>query len=331
MMMRTQTKIAALPRRHVRMIAVAAWLALAGSANIVAAANAPRPAQQEAAIDGTPEQIAQANPRASTTSSNERPVLFFALFDCSWENARRGPTGSTTIKTFYEKLLPAAGLNMHVEYVKTDCARENWFMSRDRGKAVFDRQLEKMYAQLIARVTLWRMARRTQINVVSLGGSWGGAQAAGFSRMVHERGIPNPPELTVIEEGKVDSRQFFVKPGQVKQVVVMFDPVGTMVDLPPSVLSGLQFAAKDEHRENFRSVPIIPDGHSSDGRLMGMKLPGSHSDICGGYEFNGLAIRIANMAISYINRLSENPIMKELALPSDPKFDVIHMSEQEEI
>lgn len=325
--MQTQTKIAALQCRHARMIAVAVWLALAGSANIAAAAaDAPRPAQQEAAIDEAPEQIAQ----ASISSSNERQVLFFALFDCSWENARRGPTGSTTIKTLYERLLPATGINMHVEYVKTDCARENWFRSRDHGKAVFNKQLEKMYAQLVARATLWRMTRRTQINVASLGGSWGGAQAAGFSRMVHERGIPNPPELTVNEEGKVDSRQFFIEQGQVKQVVIMFDPVGTIVDLPPSVLSGLQFVAKDEHRENFRSVPIIPEGKSSDGRLMGVKLPGSHSDICGGYELNGLAIRIANMAISYINRLSEKPLMEELKLPSEPKFDVIHMSEQEE-
>lgn len=330
--MRTQTKITALPCSQVRMLAIAAWLALAGSINIAAAAtDPPRPAQQEAAIDEAPEQTSQAAPRASIPSSNERPLLFFALFDCSWENARRGPTGPTTIKTLYEKLLPAAGLSMHVEYVKTDCARENWFMSQDRGKAVFDRQLEKMYGQLTARVTLWRMAGRTQINVASLGGSWGGAQAAGFSRMVHERGIPNPPGLTVVENGKVDSRQFFVEPGQVKQVVVMFDPVGTLVHLPPSVLSGVQFVAKDEHRENFYSIPIIPDGLSSDGRLMGVKLPGSHSDICGGYEFNGLAIRIANMAISYINRLSEKPIMEEIALPTDPKFDVIHTPEQEEI
>lgn len=310
------------------MIAVAAWLVLAGSNTAAAAVDAPRPAEQKTVIDQAP---AQDGLGVTTPSSNERQVLFFALFDCSWENAKRGPTGSTTIKTLYERLLPAMDFSMHVEYVKTDCARENWFISRDNGKAVFDRQLKKMYAQLVTRATLWRMAGRTQINVASLGGSWGGAQAAGFSRMVHERGIQSPQGLTVIGGGRVSSPQFFVEPGQIKQVVVMFDPVGTMVDLPPSVLSGVQFIANDEHRENFRSVPIIREGASSDGTLIGFRLPGSHSDICGGYELNGLAIRIANMAISYINRLSEQPTMEELQVPSDPKFDVIHRSEQEEI
>src|SRR3546814_6299835 len=67
------------------------------------------------------------------------------------------------------------------------------------------------------------------------------------------------------------------------------------LQLPPSVLSGLQIVASDEKRPLFRSMPIIPDGLSEDRRFVGIAVAGSHSDICGGYKLNGFAIRTFNL------------------------------------
>src|SRR3546814_1789062 len=77
------------------------------------------------------------------------------------------------------------------------------------------------------------------------------------------------------------------------------------LQLPPSVLSGLQIVASDEKRPLFRSMPIIPDGLSEDRRFVGIAVAGSHSDICGGYKLNGFAIRTFNLVVDYINRRSE--------------------------
>src|SRR3546814_9743326 len=77
------------------------------------------------------------------------------------------------------------------------------------------------------------------------------------------------------------------------------------LQLPPSVLSGLQIVARDEKRPLFRSMPIIPDGLSEDRRFVGIAVAGSQSDICGRYKLNGFAIRTFNLVVDYINRLSD--------------------------
>ncbi len=113
----------------------------------------------------------------------------------------------------------------------------------------------------------------------------------------------------------------------------MFDPVGTgsaMREdrrLPPSVISGIQFIAMDEHRGLFKSDRIIDPGITPDGRFAGIYVPGAHSDVGGGYNRNGLAIRAGNFTIDYINGLSDVPILKKQAEPDDPRLNVIHHSQ----
>lgn len=321
-------------RRRILPGVAACLLAFAWSVPAAIAAHSPPVAEASSGANGASEPA----PAQSDTEANHAPsairrtALFFALFDCSWENAKRGPTEPTTVARLHRRLSSVPGFDLHVEYVKTDCARENWFSSRDGGKAVFDRQLEAMYARFESRAVLWRLAHPdTQISVASIGGSWGGTQAAGFARLLHERGIRMPQGATMIVAGREHSGGFLVDPGQVTQVVVMLDPVGSMVHLPESVVSGLQIVARDEKRDAFRSVPIIAQGSSPDRRLLGMTLPGSHSDVCGGYKRNGLATRTANLVIGFINRLSAEPLIEELPVPQDTEFDVIHRSEQEQI
>jgi hypothetical protein len=114
--------------------------------------------------------------------------------------------------------------------------------------------------------------------------------------------------------------------------VALFDPVGTghaMREdrrLPPSVISGIQFIALDEHRRLFKSDHIIDPGITPDGRFAGVYVPGAHSDVGGGYHRDGLSTRTGNFVIDYVNGLSDRPIVEKSPEPDDPRLDVIHDS-----
>jgi hypothetical protein len=122
-------------------------------------------------------------------------------------------------------------------------------------------------------------------------------------------------------------------PGKVAQAVVLFDPVGTGQPmhedrrLPPSVISGIQLNATDEHRRLFKSDHIIDPGITADGRFAGFNLPGAHCDIGGSYLLNGLSNRAGNVAVAYLNALSDRQYLQPLSEFSDPRRNVIHRSE----
>lgn len=153
-----------------------------------------------------------------------------------------------------------------------------------------------------------------------MGGSWGALQAAEFSARLDARGIRTAA-------GKV-----LVAPGTFSQAIALLDPVGTLpanFRLPDSVVSGIQFSAMDEHRRAFKTLPIVEPGRSADYRFLGLEVPGSTSDVCGGYVRDGLSIRTANLLIGFINKLSEVPLLIEQPEPADPQMNVIHHSQEE--
>lgn len=280
-----------------------------------------------------PERQAAADP---STASHTR--LFFAIFDCSWRNARTGPTGPTNVHQIHDRLKALEkqpGIRIHSERVETDCARDNWFARPDQGRPVIDDRLERMHQRLAAQTELWlEQTPFAQISVVSMGGSWGATQAAEFSRTLHERGIR--VDLAGIESGTGDAHRAssLAATYRPSQVVILLAPVGAPTSdlhLPPSVLSGLQVVAADEKRPLFRSIPIISDGLSEDRRFVGITVAGSHSDICGGYKLNGFAIRNFNLVVDFINRLSDTPLLQKQPVPTDPAMNVIHDSTQEVI
>jgi hypothetical protein len=96
------------------------------------------------------------------------------------------------------------------------------------------------------------------------------------------------------------------------------------------VISGLQITAEDERRRLFKSDHIMDPGRTPDGRFLGVTVAGAHSDIGGGYFRDGLTERSENLAINYLNALSDEPFLHNLAEPDDPRLNVVHRSEEGE-
>jgi hypothetical protein len=204
-----------------------------------------------------------------------------------------------------------------------------------------DERAEQMYKVFIEQAWKWKQQDPdAQIRVASIGFSRGGEEVALFARLLEERGIQNPSgaEYTYDSHHQIKYVEYtkpaLEGPHQIAQAVAMFDPVGTgsaMREdrrLPPSVISGIQFTAMDEHRGLFKSDRIIDPGITPDGRFAGIYVPGAHSDVGGGYHRDGLSIRTGNFAIDYINGLSDVPILAKSPEPDDPRLNVIHHSQE---
>jgi hypothetical protein len=209
-----------------------------------------------------------------------------------------------------------------------------------RGNTV-DERAEEMYRKFINQAWKWKQEDPdAEIRVASVSFSRGSEEAALFARLVEERGIQDPAgaRYTYDSHHQIKHVEYtkppLVPPHQVAQAVAMFDPVGTgsamNMDrrLPPSVISGIQFVALDEHRGLFKSDRIIDPGITRDGRFAGVYVPGAHSDVGGSYHRNGLSVRTGNAAIDYINGLSDTPFLAKSPEPDDPRLNVIHRSQE---
>lgn len=204
----------------------------------------------------------------------------------------------------------------------------------------YDKRIENMYQQFIIQASEWRKEDpNVDIRITSIGFSRGAEQAAGFARLVHERGIQDWTGIknAVDESGKTIieyTKPPLVPPGRTAQAVGLFDPVGTGEPrnhdrrLPPSVISGFQITAEDERRGLFKSTSILDQGMTADGRFLAVMVGGAHSDIGGGYHRNGLAIRSGNLMTDYLNALSDTPFLQKKSEPSAPGMNVVHRSEE---
>lgn len=203
-----------------------------------------------------------------------------------------------------------------------------------------DERAEQAYKLFIDQAWKWKQQDPdAQIHLASVSFSRGSEEAVLLARLVEARGIQDPSgaKYTYDSHGQIKYIEYtkpaLVGPHQVAQAVAMFDPVGTgsaMHEdrrLPPSVISGIQLTALDEHRGLFKSDHVIDPGITPDGRFAGIYVPGAHSDVGGGYHRNGLAIRAGNVTIDYINGLSDVPILKKQPEPEDPRLNVIHHSQ----
>jgi hypothetical protein len=202
-------------------------------------------------------------------------------------------------------------------------------------------RLEDMYLQFTKQAAVWLKENPdADIRIAAIGFSRGAEQAAGFTRLVEERGIKNPEGAQVTYDG--DGRVLRVnyvgaplrEPGTVIQAVGLFDPVGTGEPrdhdrrLPPSVVSGFQITADDERRNLFQSTRVLDPGVTDGGRFLNVTVAGAHSDIGGGYTQDGVGIRSGNVMIDYLNGLSDRPYLEKREEPTDPARNVIHRSEE---
>lgn len=208
----------------------------------------------------------------------------------------------------------------------------------------YQARLEEMYLQFARQAKIWLDANpAVDIRLASIGFSRGAEQAAGFSRLVEERGIQDPTGADVERgrDGLIERVEFtrppLREPGTVVQAIGLFDPVGTGVprehDRRPaaSVVSGFQLTAEHERRNLFQGTRVSDMGATFDGRFLNVLVPGAHSDVGGGYRQNGLSIRSGNLMVDYLNALSDEPFLVKRPEPQDPALNVIHRSEQHQI
>jgi hypothetical protein len=277
-------------------------------------------------------------------ANNPHERLFIAALDGTGNDVAHDPEHATNVALIARQIERGGNPNIGFGYVPGPGTQQHEPFARVfdgvRGYTV-DERAEEMYKKLINQAWKWKQQDPdAQIRVASVGFSRGSEEAALLARMIDEHGIQDPSgaKYTYDSHHRIKhveySRPALMGPHQVAQAVVMFDPVGTgsaMHEdrrLPPSVISGIEFIAMDEHRGLFKSDRIIDPGISPDGRFAGIYVPGAHSDVGGGYHRDGLSIRTGNFAIDYINGLSDVPILVKSPEPDDPRLNVIHHSQE---
>ncbi|OOG40439.1 hypothetical protein B0E52_11590 [Rhodanobacter sp. C06] len=275
-------------------------------------------------------------------ADNPHERLFIAALDGTGNDMILDPEHITNVGKFVEQLKAGDDPKVGFGYVPGPGTQQHAFFARVRDNMTgytVDERAEEMYKQFIDQAKQWlRDDPHAQIRVVGIGFSRGAEEVALFTRIVEERGIQDPSgaHYTYDSHHRITHIEY-TKPAlvgahEVAQAVALFDPVGTghaMHEdrrLPPSVISGIQFIALDEHRRLFKSDHIIDPGITPDGRFAGVYVPGAHSDVGGGYHRDGLSTRTGNFVIDYVNGLSDRPIVEKSPEPDDPRLDVIHDS-----
>lgn len=204
----------------------------------------------------------------------------------------------------------------------------------------FERRVETAYHQFCGQAKEWlEEDPQAQIRVVSIGFSRGAEQAAALARMIHERGIQDPDGARIIRDSEdlITHAEYtkppLVAPGQTIQAALLLDPVATGIKehdrrLPPSVMSVLQVTSEDERRDQFKASDHIVHGFSEENRALHVIVGGAHSDIGNTYALNGLGTLSHNLAVDYLNRLSDTPFLQQRPLPEDPDIYRVHRSDQ---
>ena len=179
---------------------------------------------------------------------------------------------------------------------------------------------EKSYQDFVDQLNEWiKSDPNTQISVALIGFSRGAATERHFANLIHDRGVPDQATAITTTEFDLDTledvttityTQNLIEPGQVKIAgMLLFDTVstglGSSLDLsiPSSVNSVLQLRAENEYRNLFDFDSILGEIQQHDPRLIELSLPGSHSDIGGGYGEGGVDVLSLAIAHNYLKKL----------------------------
>lgn len=291
-------------------------------------------------------ELSQFTAPVMVSRSNPHERLYIAAFDGTGNDRSNPDMGpKTNVAMIHEQIL---NLQKHGEqqvgtgYVAGPGTQTGLFGGGLRDKisgSTYNQRLEEMYFQFVSQAEKWiKNDPKAEIRIVDLGFSRGAEQAAGFARMVDERGIWNPDGMKVVrgKDGMIQSltpsKPALVARGRTAQALALFDPVGTGEPYrhdrrpPPSVISGFQINAEDEARDQFLSTHILDAGRTHGDRFQRVLMPGAHSDQGGGYVQDGLPHISGNLMIDYLNALSDKPYLTKL--PLHPALERIHRSEE---
>ncbi len=277
-------------------------------------------------------------------SSDPHSRFYIANFDGTGNDLWKDPEHATNVGKLHLQLAETGKREprIHSGYIKGAGTQEGVIARTIDGATggSYDERIEWMYFEFITQVKKWLDADPdADIRILATGFSRGAEQAAGFLRLVHERGIQNPLGREAIHHAfGPDTYEWHLpplrEPGKTLMSEALYDPVGTGApnnhDRQPTsaMASGIQITAEDERRNAFPSTQIIPPGRSADDRFVGMTLPGAHSDIGGSYHQNGLSILTFNIVADYVNALAGEAVAHRLMVPTDPGMFVIHRSEE---
>jgi Ca2+-binding RTX toxin-like protein/subtilisin-like proprotein convertase family protein len=190
------------------------------------------------------------------------------------------------------------------------------------------------YMDFARQVKEWKAENpNVTVRVINVSFSRGVPEAAGLTQLIDKIGVIDPnsiDENTINQQTNINAPTL-IQPNTIAQAVVLFDPVATGEGLehdlvfPDSVISGFQINANDEFRTLFPVTNLIEQGHTFDGKFLGVTTAGAHTNIGGSYLDNFLSNLNFNLAVTYINSLLEEPILSPISDSSNP---VIHHSEE---
>jgi hypothetical protein len=277
-------------------------------------------------------------------SGNPHSRLFIANLDGTGNDGLRDPEHGTNVFQIHQQADRISKADPHIAsgYIKGPGTQES-FIPRTIDGAIgysYDERIEKMYYLFVRQAKKWiEEDPKAEIRLLSTGFSRGADEALGLERLVHERGIRDPQGKEVVRNSHGHASVHWTlpplrEPGTTLQSALLFDPVGTGHPqrhdrrLTSSAVSGFQIVARDERRNQFPSTQAIPQGLSTDGRFLGVTVPGAHSDIGGSYHLDGLAVMHRNLGIDFINAGLDRPLFQKDALPTDSRRFAIHHSEE---
>jgi hypothetical protein len=266
-------------------------------------------------------------------AANPNEYLYIVAFDGTGDNKFTDPEHATNVAKIHDQIEALADKRLRVHYKEGPGTQANKLEATLDGALgyTYEERLNWMYDDLFQ----WANDLKDNnsfavIRVHSLGFSRGASQAAGFTVLLHEKGIPDLKSEILNADGTKRYTRYHVAPGETVQTVGLFDPVATGVPmqfdrrLPPSVVSGFQITALNEERALFPSDQILPPGLAEDGRFLNVSVPGAHSDVGGGYWRDGLSTRCGNLMIDYCNALRDAPFLEKYYESPDPRLNVIH-------
>ncbi|MDQ1925143.1 phospholipase effector Tle1 domain-containing protein, partial [Massilia pseudoviolaceinigra] len=310
------------------------------------------------------EKISQLEVPQLYNSADPHARIFVAMFDGTGNSLANDPDNPTNIGMLKEQLRRVSEENPSIQgqYLEGPGTQKNPLTRTLDGATgyTYEARMEKMYEAFQKQSAKWlKEDPNAKISLMSTGFSRGAEQAAGFSRMVHERGITASIEMdtTIPKEGSIsralgavhkglgkdsglpepEAKPPLRAPGSIPQSVVLYDPVGTGMPnlhdrhLPPSVVTGMQINAADEKRSAFPVTNNIEQGVSDDGRFLAVTVPGAHSDVGGGYKLKALSDRAFNLATNFYNKVLGHDAIRKVDISTDPDHSVIHDSTQHKI
>lgn len=282
-----------------------------------------------------------AAPRLVSSDHPDRR-LFFAYFDGTNNDATRPGEIKTNVALLHDATREEERGNRTIAsgYVAgpgTQTGRLIAGVDLIRGHS-YDDRLETMYLAFCKQAAEWLGENpRAEISLANVGFSRGAEQAAGFARLVAERGIRDPSQMRVVmgDDGLVaqldwHTARTLTAGSRVAQAELLFDPVGTGIPHqrdrrpPGQVLSALQITAEDDTRDQFQGSRIWDLGFTQGGRGLNVLVGGTHSGVGGGYVEDGLARRSFNLAADYLNALTDRPFIAKRHLR--PDLDVVQRS-----